>query len=84
MRRFISVALCATSFIALSVAANAADQVEEPVQSGFNWTGFHLGFGVGAGAAVTELGIPPSSVFLIKRSNLVNNKASILRLLAFT
>ena len=59
MRRFISVALCATSFIALSVAANAADQVEEPVQSGFNWTGFHLGFGVGAGAAVTELGIPP-------------------------
>jgi outer membrane immunogenic protein len=43
--------LGAVSFSALASSAHAADPaVEMPVRTGFNWTGFHIGAAVGAGA----------------------------------
>jgi len=53
----------AAAFAAASVAmitvAHAADQyISEPQSNGFNWTGFYVGAGVGAGGANTELDAP--------------------------
>src|SRR5690606_17523482 len=50
MYRVISVGLAA--FVA--TAAQAADQIV-PEQSGYNWSGFYVGAGVGAGGLVHEL-----------------------------
>jgi outer membrane immunogenic protein len=49
--------LGAVSFVAMSSAAFAADAVVEevPVVAGYNWSGFYVGVGVGAGANVSEL-----------------------------
>ncbi|RVD14718.1 MAG: porin family protein [Mesorhizobium sp.] len=49
--------LGAVSAVALMSAAHAADVVQ-PVEeaAGFNWSGLYVGFGVGAGANVHELG----------------------------
>lgn len=54
MYRVISVGLAA--FVA--TAAHAADQIV-PEQSGYNWSGFYVGAGVGAGGLVHELQVPP-------------------------
>lgn len=48
--------LCAVSLTAISTAVRAADAVvEAPVETGYNWSGFYVGAGVGAGANVAEL-----------------------------
>jgi outer membrane immunogenic protein len=47
--------LGAFSFVAFSAFAHAADAVlEAPVRAGFNWTGFHVGAAVGAGAFLAD------------------------------
>lgn len=47
--------LSAVSLSALSTAVHAADAVVEmPVRTGFNWTGFHVGAAVGAGAFLVQ------------------------------
>ena len=49
--------LGAVSFVAMSSAAFAADAIieEVPVVAGYNWSGFYVGVGVGAGANVAEI-----------------------------
>ncbi|RAZ90527.1 porin family protein [Mesorhizobium hawassense] len=51
-----SVLLGAVSALALMSAAHAADVVQEQAAPGFNWSGLYVGFGVGAGANVHEIG----------------------------
>jgi len=51
-----SVLLGAVSAVALTSAAQAADVVQEQAAPGFNWSGVYVGFGVGAGANVHEIG----------------------------
>lgn len=65
MKTFSKALLCAVSLMAISTAAKAADAIveEAPVVAGYNWSGFYLGVGVGAGANVAALngiGIPVS------------------------
>jgi outer membrane immunogenic protein len=57
MMKFSKLLLGAVSLVALSSAAFAADAVieEVPVVSGYNWSGFYVGVGVGAGANVAEI-----------------------------
>jgi outer membrane immunogenic protein len=51
-----SILFSAVSIVALMSAAHAADVVQPVEASGFNWSGIYVGFGVGAGANVHELG----------------------------
>ncbi|UVK36922.1 outer membrane beta-barrel protein [Mesorhizobium sp. AR10] len=51
-----SILLSAVSIVALASTALAADVVAPVESSGFNWSGVYVGFGVGAGANVHELG----------------------------
>lgn len=51
-----SILLGAVSAMALMSTAHAADVVQPVESSGFNWSGVYVGFGVGAGANVHELG----------------------------
>src|SRR5690349_17300812 len=64
MKTFSKALLCAVSLVAISTAAKAADAiVEEAPVAGYNWSGFYLGVGVGAGtnvAALNGIGIPIS------------------------
>ena len=54
--KFSKLLLGAVSLVALSSAALAADAViEEAPVAGYNWSGFYLGVGVGAGANVAEI-----------------------------
>jgi outer membrane immunogenic protein len=56
MKMFSKALLCAVSLVAISTAAKAADAViEEAPVAGYNWSGFYIGVGVGAGANVAEL-----------------------------
>lgn len=56
MKTFSKALLCAVSLAAISTVAGAADAVvEEAPVAGYNWTGFYIGLGVGAGANVAEL-----------------------------
>jgi outer membrane immunogenic protein len=67
MMKFSKLLLGAVSLVALSSAAFAADAVieEVPVVSGYNWSGFYVGVGVGAGANVAEIsGLALSGVSL--------------------
>lgn len=48
--------LGAVSVVALMSAAQAADVVQPVEATGFNWSGVYVGFGVGAGANVHEIG----------------------------
>jgi outer membrane immunogenic protein len=56
MTKYTKLLLGAVSFVALASAARAADAVIEEVPvAGYNWSGFYIGAGVGAGANVSEL-----------------------------
>ncbi len=56
MMKFSKLLLGAVSLVALSSAALAADAViEEAPVAGYNWSGFYVGVGVGAGANVAEI-----------------------------
>ena len=56
MMKFSKLLLGAVSLVAMSSAAFAADAVIEEVPvAGYNWSGFYVGVGVGAGANVAEL-----------------------------
>lgn len=51
MTKFSKLLLGAVSLAAIASASHAADAViEEPVVSGYNWSGLYVGVGVGAGA----------------------------------
>jgi len=57
MKMFSKGLLCAVSLAAISTVAKAADAIVEEVPvAGYNWSGFYIGVGVGAGANVAELG----------------------------
>jgi len=48
--------LCAVSLVAISTVAKAADAIVEEVPvAGYNWSGFYIGVGVGAGGNVAAL-----------------------------
>ncbi|WP_421913132.1 outer membrane protein [Mesorhizobium sp.] len=51
-----SILLCAVSVAALVSGAQAADIIKPVESAGFNWSGVYVGFGLGAGANVHELG----------------------------
>ena len=54
--KFAKLLLGAASCVAISTAVFAADAVVEEVPvAGYNWSGFYVGVGVGAGANVAEL-----------------------------
>jgi outer membrane immunogenic protein len=56
MKTFPKALLCAVSLAAISTVVNAADAiVEEAPVAGYNWSGFYIGVGVGAGANVAAL-----------------------------
>ena len=56
MKVFSKGLLCAVSLVAISTAAKAADAIVEEVPvAGYNWSGFYLGVGVGAGANVAAM-----------------------------
>ncbi len=56
MNAFSKLLLGAVSSIALATSAHAADAlIEEAPVAGYQWSGFYIGVGVGAGANVAEL-----------------------------
>lgn len=56
MTNYTKLLLGAVSFVALTTAVHAADAVIEEVPvAGYNWSGFYVGVGVGAGANVSEI-----------------------------
>lgn len=60
MSKFSKLLLGAVSLVAIATAARAADPVvvvEEPVVSGYNWSGLYVGAGVGVGTSVHGIGV---------------------------
>lgn len=55
MTRFSTLLLGAVSLVAISTSARAADVVVVDVPAGYNWSGFYVGAGIGAGANVAAL-----------------------------